>query len=71
MLGQHLAETTSTLSAEHLYRLRSTVDRLMEMAAWNSCTNAHERQWGGSTVNPLLNEISLWPGREDVRLYNM
>ena len=54
-----------------MFRLTEIVDRIIVMAAWNLRTNAHERQWGCSTIIPILQQVSMWPGRKAIQHYNM
>ena len=51
--------------------LKQTVDQVIKMAAWNHQHNAHERQWGATTVNPPLNELLMFGHTQDVMLLNV
>ncbi len=51
--------------------LKTTVDLVVKSAAWNHRHNAHERQWGATTVNPLLNELLMFGNTEDMMLLNV
>ena len=51
--------------------LKKTVDLVVKMAAWNHLYNAHERQWGATTVNPLLNELLMFGHTQDMMLLNV
>ena len=51
--------------------LKQTVDQVVKMAAWNHQHNVHERQWGATTVNPLLNELLMFGHTQDVMLLNV
>ena len=48
-----------------------TVDQVVDMAAWNHKHSAHERQWGATTVNPLLNEVLMFGHTQDIILLNV
>ena len=51
--------------------LKKTVDLVVEMANWNYRHNAHERQWGATTVNPLLNELLMFGHAQSLMLLNV
>ncbi len=41
--------------------LKSNVDQVVRMTAWNLKVEAHERQWSMTTVSPLISEVLRWP----------
>ncbi|KAL8858817.1 MAG: hypothetical protein Q9178_004734 [Gyalolechia marmorata] len=41
--------------------LKTTVDQVVRMTAWNLKVEAHERQWSMTTVSPLISEVLRWP----------
>ena len=47
------------------------VDDIIEEAARNAYTNAHERQWSISVVAPLLRKVREWGYRREIRLLNV
>ena len=51
--------------------LKKTVDLVVKMAAWNYRHDAHERQWGATTVNPLLNELLMFGHAQSLMLLNV
>ncbi|KAK0510854.1 hypothetical protein JMJ35_006406 [Cladonia borealis] len=68
---QYLSTSSKIFPTECMASLKKTVDQVVRMAGWNNQNNAHERQWGATTVNPLLNELLLFGHTQDVILLNV
>ena len=66
------------LHHKQLEDLARVVSQVVERSHRNHSKRTSERQWGGSTVIALLNEIAYWPRQHndrekayDIEAYNM
>ena len=70
-LQKHYSAQESWIPTGVFQSLKSTVDRVVKMAARNYRTGAHERQWSGTTVLPLIHEVLKWAPNEDAVCLNV
>lgn len=54
-----------------LQSLKETVDEVVKSTAWNFRKTAHERQWGTTTITPLISELKRWPELRHCVLMNV
>ena len=69
--GFFLPPNTSPFPSDYLQSLRKTVDEVVKATAWSFRKTAHERQWGTTTIAPLINELKSWPELQHCVLMNV
>ncbi|KAL9595110.1 MAG: hypothetical protein Q9179_005110 [Wetmoreana sp. 5 TL-2023] len=60
-LHEYLPDTDLNIPADFRQSVKATVEQVVRATARNTRLAAHERQWGLTTVAPLINEVLKWP----------
>ncbi|MDI1492895.1 MAG: hypothetical protein OHK93_004678 [Ramalina farinacea] len=68
--GKGLFLSSFTVGDEDSICLKKEVQYVLDTANWNYQSGAHERQWGTTTINPILNAVARLHGG-GVKLLNL
>ncbi|KAL8661202.1 MAG: hypothetical protein Q9202_005804 [Teloschistes flavicans] len=67
----YLPDTDTSFPEEFGPSIKGNVERVVEATEDNQTMQVHERQWGWTTISPLLNEVLVWPQNRGAVLVNV
>ncbi|KAL9581313.1 MAG: hypothetical protein Q9212_003971 [Teloschistes hypoglaucus] len=68
---QYLPDTDTSIPEEFAHSIKATVEMVVETASNNNMIEAHERQWGWTTISPLFSEVLKWPQSKGAMVFNV